>query len=880
MAAQKTSVRSKRKAPLAKYQAMRDFRVTAEPSGREKVANSRLLRFVIQKHAATRLHYDFRLELDGTFRSWAVTRGPSRDPAEKRLAVEVEDHPLDYGDFEGTIPKGQYGGGTVMLWDRGTWAPEGDAEKMLAKGDLKFTLDGQKLKGSWVLVRMRMRMRNDKYAHGGKSKRNNWLLIKHRDRYAKDGDGENILKQDKSVASDRAMAAIAEGTGAKPKPFMRAKTFKADAVWHSNRQEKDEDEGKPMVKAKMAASIPAFVEPQLCRLVDQPPAGADWVHEVKFDGYRVQLRVADGKAHVRTRKGLDWIAKFPAIAKVAARLPNCLIDGEICALDHNGAPDFAGLQAALSDGKTEPLIFFAFDLLFADGRDLRPLPLTARKQALETLLKKQDVHLRYVEHFTSGGEAVLQSACRMNLEGIVSKKADAPYRSGRGDSWTKAKCRAGHEVVVGGWSTTNGKFRSLLVGVNRGDHLIYVGRVGTGYSAGKVEKLLPRLKAMAAKANHFTGEGAPRQEPGVHWLKPELVAEIEFAGWTGDGMVRQAAFKGLRVDKPADEVQAETPRKNKALAAPAPAKKKAPATRKPAGDAVVHNLPISNPGKALWPDADDGKPVTKLELARYYEEIGDWMLPHIKGRPCSLVRAPDGIHGDQRFFQRHAGQGQSSLFTQVKVSGDRKPYLQIDRVEALVAAAQSGALELHPWNCVPGDPEEPGRFVFDLDPDPGVSFEDVIAATRELKDRLEALGFATFAKTTGGKGLHIVTPFKAAGLDWKIAKAVAREICARMAADSPEKYLINMSKAQRKGRIFLDYLRNDRMATAVAPLSPRAREGATVSMPLTWTQVKRGLDPRAYTVRTAPGLIRKGSAWADYDKARPSLAAVAKKLRL
>jgi bifunctional non-homologous end joining protein LigD len=516
--------------------------------------------------------------------------------------------------------------------------------------------------------------------------------------------------------------------------------------------------------------------------------------------------------------------------------------------------------------------------MFLKGEDLRPLPLTGRKQKLEVLLKKHDVHLRYVEHFNSGGEAVLQSACRMNLEGIVSKKADGAYRSGRGEDWTKAKCRAGHEVVLGGWSTTEGKFRSLLVGVHRGDHLIYVGRVGTGYSAAKLQHLMPRLKAMAAKNTPFTGKGAPRQERGVHWLKPQLVAEIEFAGWTGDGMVRQAAFKGLRADKPADEVQAETPKKNKELAEPKP-QKKTVRGKTPAGGNVVHNIPISNPDKPLWPDAGDGEPVSKLELARYYEAVGDWMLPHIKGRPCSLVRAPDGINGDQHFFQRHAGQGQSAVFTQVKVSGDRKPYLQIDRVEALVAAAQSGALELHPWNCAPGDPDEPGRFVFDLDPDPGVTFEDVIDATKELKERLEALGFTPFAKTTGGKGLHIVTPFKAAGLDWKAAKAIAREICARMAADSPDKYLINMSKAQRKGRIFLDYLRNDRMATAVAPLSPRAREGATVSMPLTWAQVKRGLDPKAYTVRTAPTLIRKSSAWADYDKGWPSLAAIAKKLK-
>jgi bifunctional non-homologous end joining protein LigD len=858
----KTTRKKPPKSALAKYQSMRDFNKTAEPTGREKAAPAPQLRYVIQKHAATRLHYDFRLELNGTFRSWAVTRGPSLDPSEKRLAVEVEDHPLDYGDFEGTIPKGQYGGGTVMLWDRGYWAPEGDADKMLAKGDLKFVLEGDKLHGGWVLVRMR----NDKY----KSKRNNWLLIKHKDKYAKTGDGEKILGKDHSVASGRAMAAIEKGNGAKPKPFMRAKAFKADAVWNSKAKKNDDDES---IKPVKATTLPKFIEPQLCRLVERPGSGGNWVHEVKFDGYRMQLRMEGGKAALRTRKGLDWTAKFAAIAKVAAKLPDCIIDGEICALDHNGAPDFAALQAALSDGKSDALIFFAFDLLFAEGEDLRKLPLTARKERLEALLRKHNASLRFVEHFSSGGDAVLQSACRMNLEGIVSKRADAPYRSGRGDDWTKAKCRAAHEVVIGGWSTTAGKFRSLLVGVHGGEHFIYVGRVGTGYSAPKVKQLMPRLKDMATKTSPFTGKGAPRHESGVHWLKPELVAEIEFAGWTGDGMVRQAAFKGMRADKPADEVQAETPKKTRKLAEP----KAAPKTTKNGN--VVMNVPISHPDKALWPDAGDGKPVTKLELAQYYEAIGDWMLPHIKGRPCSIVRAPDGINGDQHFFQRHAMTGQSSLLEQVKVSGDRKPYLQIDRVEALAAVAQSGGLELHPWNCAPGKPEQPGRFVFDLDPAPGLDFNDVVTAAKELKDRLEKLGLVPFAKTTGGKGLHVVTPFKAdKGIGWKEAKAIAREICVRMAADSPDKYLINMSKARRTGKIFLDYLRNDRMATAVAPLSSRARAGATVSMPLEWSAIKNGLDPARFTVRTAPDLIAKSKAWKDYARSERPLLSVLKKL--
>ncbi len=608
---------------------------------------------------------------------------------------------------------------------------------------------------------------------------------------------------------------------------------------------------------------PGFIEPQLCKLVEHPPSGADWVHEVKFDGYRIQVRVHNGKAVLRTRKGLDWTDKFAAIARACAHLPDCVLDGEAVALDHNGAPDFAALQAALSDGKTDGLVYFAFDLLSLKGADLRKEPLTARKARLEKLLKGAGPGLRYTEHFSSGGDAVLKSACRMSLEGIVSKRAGAPYRSGRSDDWTKAKCRAGHEVVIGGWSTTAGKFRSLLVGVHRGAHLIHVGRVGTGYSAAKLKSLLPRLKHAAAKASPFTGKGAPRDVAGVHWVKPVLVAEIEFAGWTGDGMVRQAAFKGLRADKPAAEVEAETPHKTKKLAQPAK-----PASSK---GAVVMGTVITHPEKELWPG------ISKLDLARYYESVAAWMLPHIHGRPCSIVRAPDGIAGEH-FFQRHAMAGHSSLLHQVKVSGDHKPYLQLDRPDALAAVAQSGGVELHPWNNLPGKPDVPGRFVFDLDPSPDLGFEAVIAAARELKDRLEALGLVAFLKTTGGKGLHLVTPFKAGGMDWKTAKAIAREICARMAADSPDKYLINMSKAQRRGKIFLDYLRNDRMATAVAVLSPRARPGAPVSMPLNWAQAKKGLDPMAFTVKTGPALIGRSKAWEDYAQNVKPISAALKKL--
>jgi bifunctional non-homologous end joining protein LigD len=821
------------------------------------------------------LHYDLRLELDGVFKSWAVARGPSIDPADRRLAVEVEDHPLDYGDFEGTIPKGEYGGGTVQLWDRGHWIPEGgkSPQEALESGDLKFTLEGSRLHGSWVLVRMR----GDRY--GGK--RTNWLLIKHRDSSAKSGDGGALLAEDRSVASGRTLKQIADGVGKRPKPFMLAKTTrtKADAVWS----------GKAKAEPVMVRQIPEFVAPQLCKLVDKPASGPGWAHEVKLDGYRAQLRVHKGQVAIRTRTGLDWTERFKAIAQDAKILPDCLIDGEVVALDEQQLPSFAALQTALSEEKSDDLIFFAFDLLFEGREDLRALPLKMRKARLARMLqtRNKEFRLHYVAHLVANAQETFDSACKMGLEGIVSKKLDAPYRSDRSGSWTKAKCRAGQEVVIGGWTAEGGSVRSLLAGVYRGGELTYVGRVGTGYGRTVAKTLSPRLEKLTREASPFSGDNAPAMERNVRWVKPQLVAEIEFAGWTRTGMIRQAAFKALREDKKARDVVAEIPapaaaadpsttrtvkataRKTNIRRAPAQA-----SADPPSGPTVVLGVTISKPDKALWPNAGDGVPVTKLDLAKYYELVGEWMLPHVIGRPCSLVRVPSGL-GSGQFFQRHAMAGMSEFLSSVKVKGDKEPYVQIDRIEALGAVAQIAALEIHPWNCAPGDPEVAGRLVFDLDPAPDVEFAAVIAAALEIRDRLNVVGLESFCKTTGGKGLHVVAPLTVgnSAIEWPVAKNFAHMICAQMAEDSPNRYLDNMSKLKRTGKIFLDYLRNDRTATAVAVLSPRARDGAPVSMPIHWREARAGLDPKKFTVRSAPELLRKSKPWEGYAKAARSLSA-------
>lgn len=834
---------------LELYRRKRDFARTPEPRGRKPSARSGS-RYLIQRHAATRLHYDLRLEHDGVLKSWAVTKAPSRDPSVKRLAVEVEDHPVEYGGFEGIIPEGGYGAGTVQMWDVGRWAPrDPDVGAALKKGMLKFTLEGERLTGGWALIRL-------KSDRGRPSKRNNWLLVKETDDQAVAGEGDALMQIDASITSGRTLAEIAGGAKActSSKPTRR----------------KAPPRPRPTAAQGQGPDRPRpFTPIQFAKVADHPPGGAGWVHEIKFDGYRIQASIGGGRAALRTRSGLDWTAKFPVLAAQAATWPSAVLDGELCALDKDASPDFSALQAAISEGRTDGLIYFVFDLLFEGDEDLRDLPLSHRKARLEAYCDRvgqAGPNLRYVPHFASSGEAVLTSACRMDLEGVISKSLDAKYRAGRSTNWVKSKCRGRDEVVIGGWSSEGGsRLRSLLVGVRDGGGLKYRGRVGTGFSAALTKTLMPALKAAAADSSPFAGPGAPRGGRDIHWLRPVLVAEIEHAGVTEGGSVRHAAYKGLREDKTAAEVVAEPQ----------------PPTVRPSGKTVIAGVTISNPDKVLWP-AHAGRPAaTKADLARYYEMASARLLDHVADRPVSIIRAPDGIEGE-RFFQRHAMPGHSPRLKLIDVK-ERKPYVAVADVGGLVAVGQAGGLELHPWGCKPGDPETPEQITFDLDPDEGLDFAQVIAAAKLLKPHLEALGLTPFVKTTGGKGLHVVTPIRTdarSRVTWDQAKAFAKAASEALKAEHPDRFTTTLAKKARGGKIFLDYLRNGRGATAVAPWSPRVRPGATIATPLNWTQLRAGLDPSAFTIHTAQALLKKPDPWADFRGGAASLRPAMKRLRL
>jgi len=851
---------------LQTYVAKRDFSKTPEPRGAR--GKSRGHAFVIQQHAARRLHYDFRLELDGVLKSWAVTKGPSLVPGEKRLAVEVEDHPIDYRDFEGTIPKGQYGGGTVLVWDRGTWAPRGDPREGLAKGRLDFELSGEKLGGLWHLVRMRSR---------AGEKRTNWLLIKGRDEAARErGDPDILDERPESVLSGRTIEEVAADRQSKVWTSNRGQEGDAQTPAKVAKQavgvkEQKKDDEKRVVPAAASldlaklkdarkAPLPDFVEPCLATLEAKPPKGRQWVHEIKFDGYRLEARIDQGKVRLLTRSGLDWTDKFGKRVLAALRdLPvrEALIDGELVVENEAGASDFAALQAALSEGETDRFVFYAFDLLHADGYDLREAPLTERKAALRALLPRGQGPLRLSEDFDTEGEIVLENACRLSLEGIVSKRGDAPYRSGRNRDWIKSKCSHRQEFVIAGYvpSTTGAKaIGSLVLGVYDNGKLVHVGRVGTGFSAKVARELWTLLEQRRIDDPPFEQKLSAEERRDVRWVKPELVAEVEFRSWTGAHILRHASFRGLRGDKEAAEVV----REDAGAAIPAPK----------SASGRSFGVKLTHPDRIYWPDAG----VTKQGLAEYYADVWKWMAPHVVARPLALVRCPDGI-AQKCFFQKAAWNGIHRSVSVLRNPGEGgEEVLAIHDLDGLIALVQAGVLEIHPWGSTVDDLDRPDRIIFDLDPGPDVGWDELVRAANEVRERLRAGGLESFVKTTGGKGLHVVAPLEPVA-HWDEVKHYARAVAETMAADSPDRYVAKMSKRLRAGHIFIDYLRNSRGATAVAPYSTRARAGAPVSTPLSWDEL--GPDARGahFRVDNLPARLAhlKSDPWSGFFKIKQRL---------
>jgi bifunctional non-homologous end joining protein LigD len=824
---------------LERYRKKRDFSKTREPPGAGQAADARL--FVVQKHAARRLHYDLRMQFGDTLRSWAVPQGPSLDPKVRRLAVHVEDHPLEYADFEGPIPKGQYGAGAMIVWDRGTWVPTGDPEADYRKGTIKFRLSGEKLGGGWTLVRIK----NDQ------QRGDNWLLIKERDPYARpEAEGNIVDEAPESVISGRRVEEVAEGEPqAKPAAKPRA---------------------RPVRVAKLAgakpAELPSNLRPQLASPSTAVPAGDDWLHEIKLDGYRTMARIEDGDVRFFTRSGHDWTDRYGSLADGFAniRCRQAVVDGEIVIQDAEGVSRFSALQDALAEGRTHELLFFAFDLLHLDGYDLAEVPLLERKRALEALLApaiEPSSPLQLSSHIRGHGPDFLEQASRMGLEGVISKRANAHYRAGRTKTWLKTKCLRSDEFQIVGFteSPAAGGLGALLVAEPRenGEGLRYAGRVGTGYSAAEAGRLHARLQALRQDEPPVELPAADRRKHVV-WVRPVLQAEVHYGSRTADGILRHAVYKGLRADKPAPSASA-------ASGGSAP---KTPRQRW-VTDEDLASVWVTNPDRKMF--GADGP--TKLELAMYYAQVGDWMLPELVLRPVSLLRCPTGKAADC-FFQRHAMSGMPEAIRQISLreegSKERADYLYLENARGLLALAQFGAVELHSWGCRVDRPERPDRMVLDLDPDEGLPWRTVVEAAFEVRESLQELGLVPFVKTTGGKGLHVVVAL-ARRQGWAEMRRFSEAFATHMARRLPKLFTANMAKSSRRGRIYLDYLRNARSATAVAAWSLRARPGVPVSTPVTWEELVEIDDPAEFNYATVPvRLTEVDDPWAELARsARP-----------
>jgi bifunctional non-homologous end joining protein LigD len=848
--------------------------------------------FVVQKHAAHRagLHWDFRLEHNGVLWSWAVRKGPSLDPADKRIAAHVEDHPLDYADFEGTIPDGNYGAGTVETWDRGTWEPLVDPDAGLRDGEVKFVLSGTRLNGKFTLVRLKPKP-------GQRGHQDNWLLIKGHDAHEKPG------------ADAEALEALIEPPAKKTR-----------------------DPRELTLPAAVKGRLPEKPVPQLASVAESPPEEDGWLTEIKFDGYRIMAAVDHGaepdhQVRLLTRNGNDWTDRLPALAKAVGRLyvDTALIDGELVALDKDGISSFPALQAALSEGRDQNLIFYLFDLLHLDGWDLRPCALKDRKQRLKGIDTWHGM-LRYSDHHDGNAVAMRKAACQMKLEGIICKKADAPYHPGRSHDWLKLKCSGREELLVLGWTEPAGS-RTGLGSLHLGyyDHkgrLHYAGGVGTGFSDDVLRTLRDRLDGMSSSPPRDLTVAGDDLERGIHWVTPDLIAEISFTAWSGAGRVRHAVFLGLREDKaptdvvldPADpdaerraiapkDYLGSTKRKGPVIAipprrrlgdnAPAPAAsartdstgnggQATPAKAAPARTSsaivtakapkarteAIEGVTLTHPDRELWPG------ITKLDLVHYWQKTAEHALPGLVHRPLAIVRCPEGVEGEH-FFQKH---GHGTMPSGIRDgTADKAPFLLIEDLQGLVAMAQMSAIELHVWGSTEADALHPDQLVFDLDPGEGVKIPEIAAAAVDVRDKLEAVGLASFCRTSGGKGLHVVVPLRPEQT-WDPVRAWCKSFAEGLTQTNPEKYLAHVKIADRKGRILIDWLRNGLGSTAVASFCPRARPGAGVATPLAWGEVTPKLDLAAFTVRTVPERLAKLSAdpWADFERSRGSLPAVAR----
>lgn len=819
---------------LAKYQKKRDFSRTQEPRGspaktrataKHLPKRAQALSFVVQKHDARNLHYDFRLELDGVLLSWAVPKGPSLDPSVKRLAMEVEPHPLEYAGFEGTIPQGEYGGGTVMVWDRGSWTPEGDPHAALAKGRLSFTLHGEKLKGAWHLVRTK-RLADD--GHGNKEGKG-WLLFKSRDDQAQDDD-QLLVDEPDSVLTGRNLDQIAKAN---------------DATWTGKASQPPPD-SQPRRKAARkpredgAAKLPSEIHPELATLVDAAPAGDDWVHEIKLDGYRVLARIDHGEVQLLTRNGKDWTERMPTLEAALEQLDvdSAVLDGEFVALDQHGISHFQTLQSSLNAESDGALVYYAFDLLHLDGQDLTSKTLLERKSLLRELLTRSEAalagHVRFSAHVVGNGPAFFANACKLGLEGTIAKRANSSYRAGRGKDWLKIKCGKDQEFAIIGFTEPGGSrshFGALLVATRREGELVYAGKVGTGFSAASLAELHQKLSRLERKTPPIKEPPRGAAVRDVHWVEPKLVAQIGFTETTSDGLLRHPTFKGLRDDKPAREVELEKPQPLR--------------PQRSAQASTSTSYVITHPDKILYPELG----ITKQELLDYYALVAERMLPHVANRPLTLLRCPEG-RSKACFFQKHPGKGMPPGLRSISIreKEGKAPYSVLDDETGLFGLVQLGALEVHTWGSRADDFEHPDVLVLDLDPDPALAYEAVIKGALAIRDVFERAKLETFVKTTGGKGLHVCVPI-VPELDWEQAKAFTGHLARALAERSPELYVATVSKARRTGKVFIDYLRNARAATFVAPYSTRAREGAPIATPLDWDELSPKLPPNHFNLR-------------------------------